>query len=95
MDKINIDHFISFLSKSGKRSFKTFSRGKEFFVEVTPYGLCYIPKSSGKSRKHQIKYINRILDRFNQTGSFSPGDYIDLTVNASYTLSLIREYIKS
>jgi len=83
-----------FIKRTGKRRFKTPSRGSEFFAEPTEDGIRYIPSSTGKPREHPIKYLNRIVNRFNQTGSFRPGDYVDLTVNASYTLTLISEYLK-
>lgn len=83
-----------FVKKSGKLRFKTLS-GKEFFAESMVDGIRYIPKSTGKPREHPFKYLNRVVNRFNQTGSFRPGDYVDLTVNASYTLPLISEYIKN
>lgn len=94
MKKIKTDELLMFVRKSGKRRFKTPSRGSEFFAESKEDGIRYIPNSTGKPREHPFKYLNRVVNRFNQTGSFKPGDYVDLTVNASYTLTLISEYLR-
>lgn len=94
MKKINSDEFLRFLKKSGKQSFRTLQRKKEFLAELTPNGIFYIPKSTGKPRKHPFEYFNLVINRFNKTGSLRPGDYKDLTRNASYTLTLISEFIK-
>ena len=54
-----------------------------------------MPLSTKKTRPHERKFIESVLDRFDKTGSFITTDYQDLTYNASYTLTLIEQYVKS
>lgn len=93
--KLYIDKFLRFIKKYDKRSFETLYDKKEFLAELSSNGIIYIPKSTGKRRLHSFEYLNRIVRRFNQARSFRPVDYnIDQVRNASYTLSLIKEYLK-
>ncbi|MBI4283357.1 MAG: hypothetical protein HY663_02670 [Chloroflexi bacterium] len=57
--------------------------------------LYYIPKSTGKERIVPKRYIERVLDRYNKGGSLKPTDYNDITRNASYTLALVKLFVKT
>lgn len=92
MKKINSYKLLRFLKESGKLKLKTLSRGSDFLVEWIPNGIRYIPKT-GKPREHPLKYLNRVVNKFNQTGLLKPGYYNKLTRNPSYTVSLINEYL--
>ena len=92
MKKINSYKLLKFLKESGKLKLKTLARGSDFLAEWIPNGIRYIPKT-GKHRGHPLEYLNRVVNKFNQTGSLKPGYYSKLTRNASYTVSLIREYL--
>jgi len=94
MERINTVELAMFVKKAEKKKFKTLARGYEFLAKSAKGGICYIPNSTGKSRKHSFKYLDRVVKRFNGTGSFRPKDYVDITANASYTLTLINEHLK-
>jgi hypothetical protein len=94
MDKIKTDEFLNFIKSSNKKTYMTPSRNKEFSVQVTSYGVFYTPHSTSKTRKQSINYIGKIIEEFNQTGSFNPTDYRHITANSSYALTLISEYAK-
>jgi hypothetical protein len=68
---------------------ETLHRRKPFRLQVEDKGFRYTPES-GKSRLQQWKYIQNVLDRFNEIRSFSPGDYKNLTMNAAYLLVIIH-----
>lgn len=72
------------------RTLETHHRRRQFHLKVEPEGLFYTPESSGKGRLQEWKYIQRVLDRFNETGSLSPSEYKDMSMNASYLLTVIR-----
>lgn len=64
--------------------------GKKFTVGVyldCPY---FTPASTGRGQSDGRKAAERFLDRYNQTGSLRPGDYADVTRNASYFVGLLQ-----
>ena len=63
--------------------------GKGFTVGIyldCPY---FTPESSGVGQSDGRKAAERFLDRYNATGSLRPGDYADVTRNASYFIGLL------
>jgi hypothetical protein len=71
---------------------ETLYQRREFTVRVLPddRGLEYTPRSTGKRREQRWTYIERVLERFNETGSLHAGDYADLTKHASYVLAIVK-----
>ena len=65
--------------------------GKEFTVAVYLDSLVFTPASSGLGQSDGRKAAERFLARFNETSSTRPGDYSDVSRNASYLIGLIRE----
>jgi hypothetical protein len=64
----------------------TTATGKEFTVGVYLDCPFFTPQSSDGR-----KAAERFLERFNRTGSLRPGDYADVTRNASYFVGLLIE----
>lgn len=62
----------------------------KFKVYVHEDGFEYIPVSSREPRNQKNDMIERIIDYYNQTNSLKTTDYHDYTVDASYTLGLIK-----
>jgi len=62
---------------------------------VDDVGFHYIPESTGKARIQENRYIERVIERYNEKRSLSPGGYNDLTVNASYLLAVIEKFINA
>jgi hypothetical protein len=94
LSKINLNNFLVFLKTSERHNFKTLARKKPFSFSLLKNGISYIPKSTQKPRNHPLKFLERVIARYNKTGSLVTTDYNNFTVNASYTLSLINEYNK-
>ena len=63
--------------------------GKKFTVGIYRDGLFFTPASSGYGQSDGRKAAERFIDRYNQTGSLRPGDYYDVTRNASYLIGLL------
>ena len=63
--------------------------GREFTVGVYLDSLVFTPASSGLGQSDGRKAAERFLVRFNESGSMRPGDYADVTRNASYLIGLI------
>jgi hypothetical protein len=64
--------------------------GKRFTVGISLEGPYFTPASSGYSQSDGRKAAERFLERFNAIGSLRPGDYADVTRNASYFIGLLR-----
>lgn len=63
--------------------------GKTFTVGTyldTPF---FTPESSGRGQSDGRKAAKAFLARYNETGSLRPGDYADVTRNASYYVGLL------
>lgn len=64
--------------------------GKKFTVGVYLDCPFFTPASSGRGQSDGRKAAERFLARFNEIGSLRPGDYADVTRNASYFIGLLR-----
>ena len=63
--------------------------GRLFTVGVYLDSLVFSPTSSGIGQSDGRKAAERFLARYNATGSLHPGDYADVSRNASYLIGLI------
>jgi hypothetical protein len=64
--------------------------GRRFTVGIYREGLFFTPVSSGYGQSDGRKAAERFVERFNEIGSLRPGDYADVTRNASYFIGLLR-----
>lgn len=64
--------------------------GRKFTVGIYRDGLFFTPASSGWGQADGRKPVERFVERFNEIGSLSPGDYGRVTRNASYLIGLLR-----
>ncbi|MCV0403901.1 MAG: hypothetical protein K5924_09325 [Chloroflexi bacterium] len=65
--------------------------GKPYTVGVARTGeVFFTPASSGYGQSDGRKAAQRFLERYNETKSHRPGDYGDVTRNASYLIGLIH-----
>jgi hypothetical protein len=94
MVTVTLDDLKTFGAGLDGTTLVTHSRKCRFSFSVGDRGFEYTPES-GKPRMQEWKYIERILKRYNDKGSLRPVDYKDLTVNASYLLTIIRAYLGS
>ncbi len=64
--------------------------GMEFTVGIARTGeIFFTPASSGYGQSDGRKAAEKFLARYNQIGSLRPGDYADITRNASYIVGLL------
>jgi hypothetical protein len=63
--------------------------GKRFTVGIYRDCPFFTPASSGYGQGDGRKAAERFLERYNETGSLRPGDYADVTRNASYFIGLL------
>jgi len=63
--------------------------GKRFTVGIYRDCPFFTPSSSGYGQSDGRRAAERFLARYNESGSLRPGDYADVTRNASYFIGLI------
>jgi hypothetical protein len=63
--------------------------GREFTVATYLDSLVFTPTSSGLGQSDGRKAAERFVQRYNATGSLRPGDYADVSRNASYLVGLL------
>ena len=95
MGPLTLDELKAFAGRLDGKALVTRFRKRTFSLSVTKDGFEYTPEYSGKPRKQQWKYVERVLKRYNDKRSFHPVDYTDISRNASYILTVIRAYLDS
>ncbi len=63
--------------------------GRRFTVGTYLDCPVFTPQSSGNGQSDGRKAAERFLERYNATGSLRPGDYADVTRNASYFIGML------
>ena len=63
--------------------------GKKFTVGIYMDCPFFTPASSGYGQSDGRKAAERFLARYNESGSLRPGDYADVTRNASYFIGML------
>ena len=63
--------------------------GRPFTIGVYRDAPFFTPASSGYGQADGRKATERFLARYNEIGSLRPGDYADVTRNASYLVALV------
>jgi len=93
MTQVTPEEIVEFVRSHGDLQLCTPAQKRPFVVRAVGDGLEYVPLSTEKSRPHQMQWLERVCEEFSRTNSMHPGDYKDLTVNASYTLAVIAAYL--
>jgi hypothetical protein len=94
MRTIELDALRAFAKTLEGQTLTTRAQRKPFQVRVAKTGLEYTPASTGKPRPQGYRFVQRFLDRYAETGSLHPGDYHDISVNASYLTALIERFVQ-
>jgi hypothetical protein len=63
--------------------------GKRFTVGIYRDCPFFTPASSGYGQSDGRPAAERFVRRYNETGSLKPGDYADVTRNASYFIGML------
>jgi len=92
--RIASNDFLSFCQSLEGQQIPSRAGRTRFLVRLADNGLVFI-LPSGASRLESLRKVDIVLDRFDQTESFTTTDYLDYTVNVSYMLTLIDLYLKN
>lgn len=95
MNTIDFNSFMTFCKGLEGQTLPTVGKRAQFVLSLVENDcLHYIVESTGKYRYARSPYLENVLNRHARTRSLRPCDYRDITVNASYTLSLIKLYLE-
>lgn len=90
---VTLEELTQFAHSISGSTLETRVRHCKFLFFVDDQGFHYTPESTGKARIQEEQYIERVLERFNSTGSLNPSDYQDITLNPSYIVAVIERFI--
>jgi hypothetical protein len=65
--------------------------GRKFTVGLALDCPFFTPASSGYGQSDGRRAAERFLARYNETGSLRPGEYADVTRNASYFIGMLLQ----
>ena len=82
------DELLALARRMEGRTLHTIT-GRAFTVGVALGCPFFTPASSGHGQSDGRKAAERFLDRYNATSSLRPGDYGDVTRNASYFIGML------
>ncbi len=82
--------FRLFAQKLDGKCLETITRKKQFMFNYDTNAFIYTPLSTGKPRKHYLKFVERVFNRYSRIRSLKVNDYKDISKNASYLLVLIK-----
>ena len=85
---VDPDEFRKQVERLKRGVFETRVDGKPFSMRVLSSGLEFTP-SSGGARSVTWAHVEEVVAQYNTAGSLSPGDYTNLSRNASYILTLL------
>jgi hypothetical protein len=93
--QIDYDSFINFCRGKVGVSLDTIGRSEKTFklLSVTIYEMGY-RISTGRILTDKKESIQRVINRFEETGSYKTSDYTDITRMSSYTLALVRLFVE-
>ena len=87
---MNYDELLNLARSLEGKKLETVT-GKKFTVGVYLDCPFFTPESSGYGQSDGRKAGERFLARYNKLGSLRPGDYADITRNASYYVALVAK----
>jgi hypothetical protein len=82
------DDLLALADRLEGRTLETVT-GRRFTVGTYLDCPVFTPLSSGIGQSDGRKAAERFLDRYNAIGSMRPGDYADVTRNASYFIGML------
>jgi len=84
---------VQFAKKHQRRPLPTLGGRSRFSLSVDEDAFTYQPLTTNKPRQQTFFHANRVFERYNQTLSLTTSDYLDITVNSSYILALIKAFV--
>ena len=89
MAKMTYKDLVELARRSEGKRLETVT-GKAFTVGIARTGeIFFTPASSGYGQSDGRKAAERFLERYNESGSLRPGDYGDVSRNASYFIGML------
>jgi toxin ParE1/3/4 len=93
-DSLSAEALLQFASTLERHPLVTLSRAAGFHARTTPAGLEITPSSTQRARLIPPAVIQRVCEEYLRSGSTRPGDYQDITFDASYLLAVIDQFLR-
>lgn len=94
MTQVAPNELVEFVrNQGGDMELVTLHQGRPFTARVVDDRLEFIPSS--KKLRRDMQSVIRICEEFSRCNSWHPGDYSDISKNASYALAVIDAYLKT
>jgi hypothetical protein len=90
---VTYEELLQLAGRNEGRTLETVT-GKKFRVGIYRDCPFFTPASSGYGQSDGRKAAERWLARYNESGSLRPGDYADVTRNASYFIGLVMHGVR-
>jgi hypothetical protein len=87
----SVSQLLAFARSLEGHTLTTLHRKRQFKVAVIGANLEITP-TTGTLRRTDRAHIEALLKHLAKTGSFQPGQYHDVTFNASYVLALVKRW---
>ncbi len=87
---ISAQTLLAFARSRAGETFHTLTRKVPFSVTASEGVLVFTPHTTNKSRRQTNDGIDAVCREFNASGSLRPGNYADISFDASYILALIH-----
>jgi hypothetical protein len=71
----------------------TTKQKKPFVLHVDEAGMVITPTSSGIPRRVGWGRMEKVLEKYNESGSTDPTDYVDVTRHGSYFLAILQQAV--
>jgi len=92
---ISFSSFMAFCKTLEGQTLPTKGGNANFvLLSVKSDRLFYHVISTGNDRRSTKRWIEDVLNHYSKTGSLRPVDYVHITTNASYTLTLLDLFLK-
>jgi hypothetical protein len=85
------DELLAFARENRGRTLETVT-GRPFRVSTYLDSIVFVPESTGIGRSDGRKAQERFVSRYSEIHSMRPGDYADVSRNASYLLALTHAF---
>lgn len=96
MPQFNVSNLFTFAKSLEGQELPTIGGKSKFILSAVTNDHFYYNVSTNKERRQAKKYIERIIQRYLITnGSFGTTEYSDITVNASYILTIIKMFLQN
>jgi hypothetical protein len=92
MSQISVDELLRYASGLENERLTTAGGRASFSMKIVPQGIEITPDSSREPHIDDRETIQLVLDEYERSRNLQPGQYQEITADASYLLAIIARY---